>query len=178
MKEFKRAPTISLAFVSSHLPSPYEGRQAGTSVSGIGNIPRTHKTNETKFAEVMLQLPRRLLLSSVLWMLVTTPTSLAISRDDTGEPWMTLRDGTTQFQPAKKNPSPLAQDHLRQLTTSDATTSSDERAHSKIFADGAKTYYDEYAQAWRALGFYIDCDYYDEDDGGNTGCQRFLCGPP
>lgn len=165
----------------------------------------------------MPQLPRRLLLSSA-WLLATTSTSLAISREklevnkknikeryDTGEPWTTLKDGK-EFQPAK-NLSPLAQEHLRRLTQGDGSYTDDTTAenymgegpYSKIFVDGAETYYDEYAQAWRAVGWYIDCDYCDyyygcwwdnnndghkdgqKHDGNNdddalrnTGCRRFL----
>ena len=51
---------------------------------------------------------------------------------------------------------------------------------SKQFIDGGETYYDEYSQAWRLLGFYSDCDSPYEDDGdcgGNAGgenCPRYL----
>ncbi len=86
---------------------------------------------------------------------------------DTGEPWATLRNGI-QYQPAA-NLSPLGKEHLRRLTQDDVTQDSFE----KIFIDGAETYYDEYSQAWRALGFYIDCDYQVQDEDG-SGCQRFM----
>jgi hypothetical protein len=45
-----------------------------------------------------------------------------------------------------------------------------------IFVDGTETYYDEYAQAWRFLGFYQDCDACADgsvDCVGNTICQRY-----
>lgn len=49
------------------------------------------------------------------------------------------------------------------------------------FVDG-ESEYDEYQQAWRYLGFMIDCndgwvaENYDDDDGGTTGegCHRYL----
>lgn len=48
------------------------------------------------------------------------------------------------------------------------------------FVDG-EAEYDEYQQAWRYLGFMIDCNdggsaAYDDDDGGTTGegCHRYL----
>ena len=96
---------------------------------------------------------------------------------DTGEQWMTMPNGM-EYQPAA-DLSPLAQLHLRQLTSENTTMD----AFEKIFADGTETYYDEYAQAWRALGFYIDCDYQDEgrrrslQDAGDderAGCSRFM----
>lgn len=78
-----------------------------------------------------------------------------------------MKDSKVEFQPAA-NLSPLAERHLRQLTSASSLR--------QMFADGAETYYDEYAQAWRALGFYTDCDYVmDNNQGGNVGgCQRFL----
>lgn len=85
----------------------------------------------------------------------------------------------------------------------DETTAEFDVGFSKIYMDGAETYYDEYSQAWRALGFYIDCNsqiydqYYvggDDDekeegdnqqhrqlpenednvDNDRLGCQRFM----
>ena len=47
--------------------------------------------------------------------------------------------------------------------------------YSKQFIDGGETYYDEYSQAWRLLGFYIDCDspYEREGDcGGGGGAEN------
>ena len=41
--------------------------------------------------------------------------------------------------------------------------------YSTQFIDGGETYYDEYSQAWRLLGFYIDCDSPYEDEGGCGG---------
>lgn len=58
------------------------------------------------------------------------------------------------------------------------------------FADTSQTYYDGYAQAWRYLGWYVDCNggssrYWSRSDGGshdsqdyskigNNYCQRYL----
>lgn len=118
-----------------------------------------------------------------------------------GEDWTTLENGM-EFMPAA-DLSPLGQVHLRRLT--DGVYSG--TGFDKVFLDGAETYYDgalkwlltlalpkmgclliisslclllniEYAQAWRALGFYIDCNY--EGDGGGDGdnggddCKRLL----
>jgi len=89
---------------------------------------------------------------------------------DTGEEWQTLSNGI-QVQPAS-NLSPLAQEHLRRLTSTGSNgTDWETSAYEKMFVDGAETYYDEYAQAWRALGFYIDCDYCDPD----RGCWYVCC---
>lgn len=101
-----------------------------------------------------------------------------------GGQWQTLPNGV-EYQPAP-DLSPLAQEHLRRLTTSD-TTSRDAEAYQKMFVDGAETYYDEYSQAWRALGFYIDCDAdqmlqdddeprrkLPEEDEDQGPCHRYL----
>jgi hypothetical protein len=60
---------------------------------------------------------------------------------------------------------------------------------SNYYADTQQTYYDGYAQAWRYLGWYVDCNggsnrYYDRsqhshsgDNSNNIGnnyCQRYL----
>ena len=58
--------------------------------------------------------------------------------------------------------------------------------YHEVFIDGGETFYDEYSQAWRALGFYIDCDaneadYYEEDrrrslegEDQQGGCLRYM----
>lgn len=109
---------------------------------------------------------------------------------DTGEEWTTLKNGV-EFQPAG-NLSPLSEYHLRKLTSSSGSNnknSGDDQgeyggAFEKMFVDGTETRYDEYAQAWRALGFFVDCDYVgnnndeqndNDDNQKNTGgCQRFM----
>lgn len=115
---------------------------------------------------------------------------------DTGEGWSSLSNGV-QVQPASQL-SPLAQDHWRRLTNANATEDDEydsSIAYQTLFVDGTETYYDEYAQAWRALGFYIDCDYdnsegqneegqqnngnnnnnnNNDNNGDNSGCTRFL----
>jgi hypothetical protein len=59
---------------------------------------------------------------------------------------------------------------------------------SNYYADTQQTYYDGYAQAWRYLGWYVDCNggsnrYYDRSQHshsgdsytiGNNYCQRYL----
>ena len=62
---------------------------------------------------------------------------------------------------------------------------------TNAYADSSATYYDGYAQAWRYLGWYVDCNggssrYYDRSGGGshsgsgdnevfgNNYCQRYL----
>jgi hypothetical protein len=113
-----------------------------------------------------------------------TTTASLLNKDSlpsTGEQWQTGKNGV-EFQPGE-NLSPLAQEHMRRLTTKDEEMAS---PYEKMFVDGVETYYDEYAQAWRALGWYIDCDACDENNGGCAeerrkleeegvgGCPRYL----
>lgn len=63
------------------------------------------------------------------------------------------------------------------LLTATAVTASD----ANVFVNG-KGVYDSYQQAWRMLGFFVDCAGQDEDDhhdrklqgGEQEGCQRYL----
>lgn len=76
--------------------------------------------------------------------------------------WMSTLNGDLEYQ-AAPNLSPLAELHWRRLTNSATISASDYFNHNfnqylTMYADGSETYYDEYAQAWRFLGFYIDCD--------------------
>ena len=99
----------------------------------------------------------------------------------TGRDWVTLDNGY-QFQPAEDMNPPM--EYVRKLTSkSSSSTGFEDNPFAEIFVDGTETHYDQYAQAWRALGFYIDCDAC--ADGGNNindcvnqqnkgGCQRYL----
>lgn len=40
--------------------------------------------------------------------------------------------------------------------------------------DGIDSYYDEYSQAWRLLGFYIDCNSLENYDGNDEQAYRDL----
>lgn len=70
---------------------------------------------------------------------------------DSGKEWVTLENGV-QYQPAHENLS-------RKLTGNLFGGS----PYRKAFVDGTETYYDEDAQAWRLLGFYIDCNSREDD---------------
>lgn len=39
------------------------------------------------------------------------------------------------------------------------------RDYSDVLADGTETFYDEYAQAWRMLGLFVDCSDGNEREG-------------
>jgi len=98
--------------------------------------------------------------------------------------WFSMPDGV-EFQPASHSMQRL-------LLSGQGSTS----GYESQFIDGSETYYNDYAQAWRLLGFYIDCnapqnnvnecDNNGEGGGGNSGdnggggdsdypaCQRYL----
>lgn len=107
---------------------------------------------------------------------------------DTGREWITLAEGG-EFQPADDFDLALLDDEVisQQLRRQqqDRHLKSNHAGYSNQFQDGSGSYYNDYAQAWRLLGFYIDCnaplnnvnECYDEGEGGEDGsaaCQRYL----
>jgi hypothetical protein len=81
-----------------------------------------------------------------------------------GQWWMSSMDGDVEYQPVPSKLSPLAELHWRRLTYSTTSISAinyfspNFNQYFTMYSDGSETYYDEYAQAWRALGFFVDCD--------------------
>ncbi len=91
----------------------------------------------------------------------------------TGQDWISL-DGQSEYQPNDfADEDPETARRLRAIRDrslySSFTGEGDPEGYSKQFIDGSQTYYDEYSQAWRLLGFYIDCDspYERQGDCGN-----------
>ena len=80
---------------------------------------------------------------------------------DSGRDWISFPDGT-EFQPSQDT-DPRLENLRRHLGYS----SNNGNAMSTPYIDGSETYYDEYAQAWRALGWYIDCNGCGDDDDNN-----------
>ena len=99
----------------------------------------------------------------------------------TGQDWMSITDATgsrLEYQPNDfADEDPATARRLRAVRDRFLLDGAGRDEYSKQFIDGGETYYDEYAQAWRLLGFYIDCDSpyetqsdcwgYDEDGGGD-----------
>lgn len=109
----------------------------------------------------------------------------------TGQDWISLDKGI-EFQPSSFTAGDgtlLRQAQKRFL----AEQSSSYQQNNVMYVDSTETYYDGYAQAWRYIGFYTDCDpnqyYYDSDrrrrrnrhdrdlnsgDGDENPCVRYL----
>ena len=99
----------------------------------------------------------------------------------TGQDWMSITDASgsrLEYQPNDfTDEDPVTARRLRAVRDRFLLDGDGRDEYSKQFIDGGETYYDEYAQAWRLLGFYIDCDSpyetqsdcwgYDEDGGGD-----------
>jgi len=107
----------------------------------------------------------------------------------TGQDWISLGDSkSTEYQPNEfDDEDPETARRLRavrdRVLLSWGAKGSD--YSTTEFLDASETYYDEYAQAWRLLGFYKDCDspvgcggggevQYDEDGNATRECARFL----
>jgi hypothetical protein len=99
-----------------------------------------------------------------------------LSKEDipsSGRDWYTLDNGV-EFQPSDN--SDIRVEHVRKLW------GKSKKQDVPNFLDGSETYYDENAQAWRLLGFYIDCNHCENGDneaaciqeGQETTCQRYL----
>lgn len=103
----------------------------------------------------------------------------------TGEEWISLKDGV-EFQPAMNHEDPevskaVEQARLRFLAQkSEGETS----AYETQFVDGSETYYAILSQAWRYIGFFVDCNGYTRDnrkledaaaaEEGVSSCGRYL----
>ncbi|CAB9525857.1 expressed unknown protein [Seminavis robusta] len=107
----------------------------------------------------------------------------------TGKDWISLHNKQgVEFQPAPaaKGTTPQQQRALRQAQKRLLQEESEESSESQqvlSYVDSAETYYDAYAQAWRYVGFYTDCNPAQEDrrrhrrklnDEEEDPCQRYL----
>jgi hypothetical protein len=90
----------------------------------------------------------------------------------TGEDWISL-SADAEFLPAASHSNPGLRRAQRRFL-----------GYTDNFVDG-NTYYDEYSQAWRVLGWYIDCTSYEnhrkrklananDDENGSLYCARYL----
>ena len=94
----------------------------------------------------------------------------------TGQDWVSLKtaDGShVEYQPNDfvDEADPQTARRLRAIRDRFLLDGAGRDQYSKQFVDGGETYYDEYSQAWRLLGFYIDCDspYERQGDCGGGG---------
>ena len=67
--------------------------------------------------------------------------------------WTSLTE-TIEFLPASDEGSPLLRQEQRRILS----------YFSEHFVDGQETQYNEYAQVWRFLGMYVDCDAAVDDE--------------
>ena len=84
---------------------------------------------------------------------------------DTGKNWITLDNGV-QFQPGDLDPNDpkvraATEDARNRMLDSATNSGNTDNPYEQQFIDGDETYYDPYSQAWRLLGFYIDCNLLD-----------------
>ena len=97
----------------------------------------------------------------------------------TGQDWISLGGDKSapglEYQPNEfDDEDPATARHLRAIRDRVLLSwGGTDKDYTTQFIDGAETYYDEYSQAWRLLGFYIDCDSpYEREgdcDGGGGG---------
>lgn len=103
---------------------------------------------------------------------------------DTGKDWISLYPGMEFQASASADTDPRVRDALKRLLTG---TSNGE--YDRQFIDGSESYYNDYSQAWRLLGFFIDCNapfnnhnqcgdnqnnQQNQQNSDQPACQRFL----
>lgn len=113
---------------------------------------------------------------AALWLSLSLPSTDAKNKiqgllnkndiPDSGRDWISFANGV-EFQPGADTDVRL-ENLRRHLGYSSTTTTNNGQAMQQPYVDGSETYYDEYAQAWRALGWYIDCSSCGGDDHNNN----------
>ena len=109
----------------------------------------------------------------------------------TGKDWMSINE-KVEFQVAAdfdhgdekmKNTLKLMlegnQESMPARRRMDYSESDNPYEYSAIFVDGQETYYPAYSQAWRFIGYYVDCNPQEEEDrrrmeDEGDGCVRYL----
>jgi len=93
----------------------------------------------------------------------------------TGQEWISL-SLQNQAQPADFSVYPEKKARKMQQTWNRMLWGTSSQEYAQLFVDGGETWYDDYAQAWRLLGFYIDCSRLsgDEEDGGGNNQQDYM----
>ena len=119
------------------------------------------------------------ILQSLLLAAATSVVSAA-GPPSTGKEWVSLNQGA-EFQPAPaaKDATPTQQRALRQAQDRFLEEQSGAEQQTS-YVDSQETYYDAYAQAWRYVGFYTDCNpaqdnhrrQLNEDE--ESACVRYL----
>ena len=102
---------------------------------------------------------------------------------DTGKEWMSLYPGMEFQASAEVDTNPAVRSALDRLLKGSASE------YEKQFIDGTETYYNDYSQAWRLLGFFIDCNaprsnnkecgeeeqnHDEQQNADEAPCQRYL----
>ena len=132
-------------------------------------------------------MPSTTTMSQWLLLVATVASSMAAATANTppstGQEWVSLH-ANAEFQPAApaKDASPTQQRALRQAQErflQDESSAQTEQQTS--FVDSQETYYDAYAQAWRYVGFYTDCNPAQDDHRRHlnegeeaSACVRYL----
>jgi hypothetical protein len=99
----------------------------------------------------------------------------------TGNEWVSLKDGV-EFQPAMDHEDPKVSKAVEQarLRFLSQTSEGESSAYETQFIDGSETYYAVLSQAWRYIGFFVDCNGISRDNrmleegNGGDACGRYL----
>ena len=93
------------------------------------------------------------LLQSLLFVAMASLAVVAKQPPSTGKDWMSLSH-TMEFQPAAANDGTSE----RALRQAQSRLLAEQGGQQLSYVDSTETYYDGWAQAWRYVGFYTDCN--------------------
>lgn len=118
-----------------------------------------------------------LLMAAAATSVVAAASTNSNSPPSTGQGWVSLHKHA-EFQPAaaSEDASPTQQRALRQAQ--ERFLEEQTATQQTSYVDSQETYYDAYAQAWRYVGFYTDCNPAQGDrrlqEGEENACARYL----
>jgi hypothetical protein len=127
----------------------------------------------------LLQSSFRVAVAAAAAALLAPSVTASKAPPSTGQDWISLHKGA-EFQPAQHKDI-HKQTQLRRAQ--ERFLEEQQQSEQQLsYVDSQETYYEAYAQAWRYLGFYTDCNPNQNRDrrgrklneGEESGCSRFL----
>jgi hypothetical protein len=88
--------------------------------------------------------------------------------------WVSLDDGSEVLLPPSDQEPKISDVRLLEARNQflDRLTSGFSTSYESQFIDGSETYYSDYAQAWRLLGFYVDCNAPENQNNNGNQCEN------
>jgi hypothetical protein len=88
-----------------------------------------------------------------------------------GYGWVSLDHGV-EFKPAVSQDSAVSDEKSKAIRRAQMRLFS---YHEDMFVDSYETHYDAYSQAWRFLGFFVDCNSNEDENRKLANNDAFAC---